>query len=170
MDHRRFLSLSWFTLLETSFLTFKLQPYHSNFNKRVVKTPKIYFRDTGLLCYLLGIRNQHDLEISFAKGSVFENLVLSELQKNAINSSSNAKFYFWRDVAQNEVDVIIETGTKRDAIEIKSGKTINQNFFKGLDYFKNLDPNVRLNLIYGGLENQQRSNYKIHSLFDLEDM
>ncbi len=161
---------SWFTLLETSFLTFKLQPYHSNFNKRVVKTPKIYFRDTGLLCYLLGIRNQHDLEISFAKGSVFENLVLSELQKNAINSSSNAKFYFWRDVAQNEVDVIIETGTKRDAIEIKSGKTINQNFFKGLDYFKNFDPNVRLNLIYGGLENQQRSNYKIHSLFDLDDL
>ena len=161
---------SWFTLLETSFITFKLQPYHSNFNKRIVKTPKIYFRDTGLLCYLLGIRTVQDLEISFAKGSIFENLALSELQKNALNSSSKSKFYFWRDSSQNEVDVIIETGTKRDAVEIKSGKTINQNFFKGLDYFKNFEPDTHLNLIYGGLENQQRTNYTIHSLFDLNEL
>jgi predicted AAA+ superfamily ATPase len=161
---------AWFTLLETSFIAFKLQPYHSNFNKRIVKTPKIYFRDTGLLCYLLGIRNEQELEISYAKGSVFENLAISELQKNAINSSSKAKFYFWRDTSQNEVDVLIETGTKLEAVEIKSGKTINKSFFKGLDYYKNLDNVANLNLIYGGNENQQRSNYSIYSIVNLKDL
>jgi len=161
---------AWFTLLETSFIAFKLQAYHSNFNKRIVKTPKIYFRDTGLLCYLLGIRNEQELEISYAKGSVFENLAISELQKNAINSSSKAKFYFWRDTSQNEVDVLKETGTKVEAVEIKSGKTINKSFFKGLDYYKNLDNVANLNLIYGGHENQQRSNYSIYSIMNMKDL
>lgn len=158
---------SWFTLLETSFITFKLQPYHTNFNKRIVKTPKIYFHDTGLLCYLLGIRNEKDLDLHFAKGNIFENLVISELNKNSINNTAKSKFYFWRDSLQNEVDVIIETGLKYDAIEIKSGKTINQSFFKGLDYFKNLNNNTNLHLIYGGTENQKRTNYTINSIFHL---
>ena len=158
---------SWFTLLETSFLTFKLQPYHSNFNKRIIKTPKIYFHDTGLLCYLLGIHNKEDLELHFAKGNIFENLAISELNKSAINNGTKSKFYFWRDSSQNEVDVIIETGLKIDAVEIKSGKTINQNFFKGLDYFKKLRTDAKLHLIYGGTENQERTNYKISSIFSL---
>ncbi len=158
---------SWFTLLETSFLTFKLQPYHSNFNKVIIKTPKIYFHDTGLLCYLLGIRSKEDLELHFAKGSIFENLVVSEMYKNTINNSTRSKLYFWRDKSQNEVDLIIETGTKLDAIEIKSGKTINQNYFKGLNYFKNLKEDTRLHLIYGGNENQLRSNYKVNSILNL---
>ena len=158
---------SWFSLLETSYIAYKLQPYHTNFNKRIVKTPKIYFYDTGLLSYLLGIRNENDLETHFAKGLLFENLVLSELQKNAINSGSKATFYFWRDHSQNEVDIIMETGIKLDAIEIKSGKTIHQNFFKGLDYFKNLNDTTHLHLIYGGAENQDRSKYRVHTLFNL---
>jgi uncharacterized protein len=158
---------SWFTLLETSFLTFKLQPYHSNFYKRIVKTPKIYFHDTGLLCYLLAIRKVQDLELHFAKGNIFENLVISEINKNAINESTNCKCYFWRDVSQNEVDLIIESGLNLDAVEIKSGKTINQSYFKGLDYFKSLNSNTNLQLVYGGKENQTRTNYKINSMFDL---
>lgn len=158
---------SWFSLLETSYIAYKLQPYHTNFNKRIVKTPKIYFYDTGLLSYLLGIRNENDLETHFAKGLLFENLVLSELQKNAMNSGSKATFYFWRDHSQNEVDIIMETGIKLDAIEIKSGKTIHQNFFKGLDYFKKLNEITHLHLIYGGAENQERSKYKVHTFFDL---
>jgi len=158
---------SWFSLLETSYIAYRLQPYHTNFNKRIVKTPKIYFYDTGLLSYLLGIRNENDLETHFAKGLLFENLVLSELQKNAINSASKSKFFFWRDHSQNEVDIIMETGLKLDAIEIKSGKTIHQNFFKGLDYFKTLNESTNLYLIYGGTERQKRSKYKVHSLFDL---
>lgn len=158
---------SWFTLLETSFLTFKLQPYHSNFNKVIIKTPKIYFHDTGLLCYLLGIRNVKDLELHFAKGNIFENLVISEMYKNSINNRTKSKMYFWRDKSQNEVDLIIENGLNLNAIEIKSGKTINQNFFKGLDYFKKLKTDTQLHLIYGGTENQERTNYKISSVFSL---
>jgi predicted AAA+ superfamily ATPase len=158
---------SWFTLLETSFLTFKLQPYHSNFNKVIIKTPKIYFHDTGLLCYLLGIHNKEDLELHFAKGNIFENLVISEMYKNSINQTTKSKMYFWRDKSQNDVDLIVENGLILNAIEIKSGKTINQNFFKGLDYFKKLKTDTQLHLIYGGTENQERTNYKISSIFSL---
>jgi uncharacterized protein len=158
---------SWFTLLETSFLTFKLQPYHSNFNKVIIKTPKIYFHDTGLLCYLLGIRSKEDLELHFAKGNIFENLVVSEMYKNGINNAARSKLYFWRDKSQNEVDLIIETGTKLNAIEIKSAKTINQNYFKGLNYFKSLKEDTHLHLIYGGNENQVRTNHTVSSILDL---
>jgi uncharacterized protein len=158
---------SWFTLLETSFLTFKLQPYHSNFNKVIIKTPKIYFHDMGLLCYLLGIHNKEDLELHFAKGIIFENLVISEMYKNSINNATKSKMYFWRDKSQNEVDLIVENRLNINVIEIKSGKTINQNFFKGLDYFKKLKSDTQLHLIYGGNENQERTNYKISSLFSL---
>ena len=158
---------SWFTLLEASFITFKLQPYHKNFNKRLVKTPKIYFTDIGLLCYLLGIRTDNDLENHYAKGSIFENLIILELIKNSINKSSKSKFYFWRDASQNEVDLIVETGLKVDAIEIKSGKTINQSFFKGLDYFKKINAEANLIVIHNGDEVQKRTNYKIYNVFDL---
>lgn len=158
---------SWFTLLEASFITFKLQPYHKSFNKRIVKTPKIYFNDIGLLCHLLGIRTLTDLENHYAKGSIFENLIILELMKNAVNVSSKSKFYFWRDTSQNEVDLIIENGNKTEAIEIKSGKTINQSFFKGLDYFKKINPETGLSLIYGGFESQIRTNYTIYILNDL---
>lgn len=161
---------SWFTLLEASFITFKLQPYHSNFNKRLVKTPKIYFNDIGLLCYLLGIRNELDLENHYAKGSIFENLIILENYKNSLNNSSKSKFYFWRDASQNEVDLIIETGSAVEAFEIKSGKTINQSFFKGLDYFKKINPKTTTSLIYGGTENQKRSDYTIYTLNELPEL
>lgn len=161
---------SWFSLLETSFIAFRLQPYHSNFNKRIVKTPKIYFHDTGLLTYLLGIRNENDLENHFAKGSIFENLAISELQKNALNGSTKSKFYFWRDHSQNEVDVIIESGMQLDAIEIKSGKTIRQDFFKGLDFFKSLNEKSNLHLIYGGTESQKRSNCQVNTIYNLPEI
>ncbi|MFN3639744.1 MAG: ATP-binding protein [Flavobacterium sp.] len=154
---------SWFTLLEASFITFKLQPYHKNFNKRLVKTPKIYFYDIGLLCHLLGIRNENDLENHYAKGSVFENLIILEFIKNTKNTTSYSKHYFWRDASQNEVDLIVENGTNTNAFEIKSGKTINKSFFKGLDYFKKINPETNLNVIYGGFESQKRTNYSLYT-------
>ncbi len=158
---------SWFTLLEASFITFKLQPYYKNFNKRLVKTPKIYFNDIGLLCYLLGIRTENDLENHYAKGSIFENLIVLELLKNSINESTKAKLYFWRDASHNEVDLIIETGNEIEAFEIKSSKTVNQSFFKGLDYFKKINNAANLGVIYGGSESQKRTNYDIYTLNDL---
>ena len=75
----------------------------------IVKTPKIYFHDTGLLCYLLGIRGQEDLELHFAKGNIFENVVISEMYKDSMNNTTKSKIYFWRDKSQNKVDLIIET-------------------------------------------------------------
>lgn len=161
---------SWFTLLEASFITFKLQPYHKNYNKRLVKTSKIYFNDIGLLCYLLGIKTETDLENHYAKGSIFENLIILELLKNSINESTKSKFYFWRDASQNEVDLIIETGTKVEAIEIKSSKTINQSFFKGLNYFKKINSETNLSIIYGGFENQTRTDYTIYTLKNLPNV
>ncbi|MDY0089625.1 MAG: ATP-binding protein [Flavobacteriaceae bacterium] len=161
---------SWFTLLEASFITFKLQPYHKSFNKRIIKTPKIYFNDIGLLCHLLGIRTLNDLENHYAKGSIFENLIILELMKNAINTSSKSKFYFWRDASQNEVDLIVENGNKIGTFEIKSGKTINQSFFKGLDYFRKINSDANLSVVYGGAESQKRTNYTIYTLENLPDL
>ena len=161
---------SWFTLLEVSFITFKLQPYHKNYNKRLVKTPKIYFNDIGLLCFLLGIKTQTDLENHYAKGSIYENLIILELLKNSINESSKSKFYFWRDTSQNEVDLIIETGNNVEAIEIKSSKTINQSFFKGLNYFKKINEQANLSIIYGGFEKQMRTDYNIYTLDNLPNL
>ncbi|MBW7887473.1 MAG: ATP-binding protein [Bacteroidetes bacterium] len=158
---------AWLTVLETSFIAFRLQAYHSNLNKRIIKTPKIYFYDTGLLCYLLGIRTVQELNVHFAKGSIFENLVISEMLKNSINADTHSKFYFWRDSSQNEVDVIAETDVNLDVIEIKSGKTIQPDFFKGLDYFKTLYEKSRLHVVYGGSENQTRTKYKVHSILNL---
>lgn len=158
---------SWFTLLEASFITFKLQPYHKNFNKRLIKTPKIYFYDIGLLCHLLGIRTEADLENHYAKGSIFENLIVLEFIKNATNTNSNSKHYFWRDTTQNEVDLIVENGVNTNAFEIKSGKTINKSYFNGLDYFKKINPETNLGVIYGGFETQKRTNYNIYTLNDL---
>ena len=115
----------------------------------------------------MGIRNKEDLELHFAKGNIFENLVVSEMTKNSINNASRSKFYFWRDKTQNEVDLIVETGLKLNAIEIKSSKTINTKYFKGLGYFKKLKTDTHLYLVYGGNENQTRSDYKVNSVLDL---
>ena len=161
---------AWFTVLETSFITYRLQPYHSSFNKRLTKTPKIYFYDTGLLCHLLGINSRVELDLHFAKGNLFENLVTTELYKNAISGDLKQNLYFWRDSSQNEVDIIIEIGSKIEAIEIKSGKTIHSNFFKGLEYFSKQTLNqkqISLNLVYGGSENQKRTAANVRSVYNL---
>lgn len=158
---------SWLTVLETSFIAFRLKPFHTNLSKRIVKTPKIYFYDTGILCYLLGIRSVEDLDLHFAKGSIFENLVIAEMYKNSLNTGAKTNFYFWRDTSGNEVDLIAETGLQLDAMEIKSGKTIQSSYFKGLDYIQGLYENMRLHLIYGGEKSQSRTKYEIKSIMEL---
>jgi uncharacterized protein len=149
---------AWMTLLEQSFIAFRLPPYHSNFNKRIVKTPKIYFYDTGLLAYLLGVRTKQDLEIHFAKGQLFENFILIEKIKNTWNYKTHEKYYFWRDSSGNEVDILIENGLNLTAVEVKSAKTIHTDFFKNLKQFKKINPNVISYLIYGGNEFQKRTD------------
>ncbi len=141
----------WISILETSFLILLLRPHHRNLNKRLVKSPKLYFLDTGLLCYLLRIREPGDLLIHAARGAVFESFVVSELHKRLLNAGLPSDLYFWRDFTGHEVDVIYDHGSEPTAIEIKSGMTIARDFFANLAYWRNLhNQPPPAALIYGG--------------------
>lgn len=150
----------WISVLETSFIIYLIQPYHTNFNKRLVKTPKLYFYDTGLACNLLGLDNEKQLISHWAAGALFENFVITELMKSRLNKGAKPQFYFWRDNVGNEVDLLIQEKGKLKAIEIKSSKTYNSNFFKGLVHFSNLAGISEKDcyLIYSGDLEQKTSN------------
>ena len=161
---------AWLTVLETSFIAYRLQPYHQNFSKRIVKTPKVYFYDTGLAAYLLGIRSVGDLAVHFARGSLFENLIINELTKNWLNRGQRPPFYFWSDQSSHEVDLLIDRGTSLTAVEIKSGQTIRADFFKGLQYFGGLAPQAEAALVYGGDTAQQRTGVSVLTMNELEEL
>jgi hypothetical protein len=153
----------WLSVLETSFIIYLLQPYHTNMNKRLIKTPKLYFYDTGLASNLLGLDNEKQLTNHWAKGGLFENLVINEIIKERINKGIRPKLYFWRDSQGNEVDLLIQEKGKIKAIEIKSSKTYNPSFFKGLNYYSNLTNQKREDcfLIYTGDSELRISNGEI---------
>ncbi|MBI2982089.1 MAG: DUF4143 domain-containing protein, partial [Deltaproteobacteria bacterium] len=115
-----------------------LQPHFRNFNKRVVKSPKIYFFDTGLLCYLLKIQTPEQLSDHPSRGSIFENWVISETMKSYYNRGEEPPLYFWRDAKGHEVDLIIDKGTSLYPIEIKSASTFDPSFTSNLQFFLNL--------------------------------
>ena len=144
---------AWFSILESSYITFQLSPYFQNINKRLVKSPKIFFYDTGLLCYLLGIKSQ-ELFNHYAKGSIFENFIIANLLKENSHKMLHNTFYFYRDSNQSEIDLMIQHGDKFDIVEIKSGKTIQNEFFKGINKFEKSYPALtgQKYLIYGGDE------------------
>lgn len=148
----------WLSILETSFIVTILRPHHRNFNKRLVKSPKLYFLDTGLLCYLLGIESPQQLLSHSSRGYVFESFVVSELLKNGYNGGYEPQLFFWRDSKGNEVDVLIESRGELSAIEVKSGMTIVSDFFKGLEYWRKLNqnPSAPAALVYGGEQNRQQ--------------
>lgn len=161
---------AWLGVLETSFIAYRLQPYYQNFSKRIVKTPKVYFYDTGLAAYLLGIRSVDDLGVHFARGALFENLVINELSKNWLNRGQRPPFYFWSDQSNHEVDLLIDRGTYLTAVEIKSGRTIQPDFFKGLQYFGTLSPTTEAALIYGGDTPQRRTGARVLTVNELGDL
>lgn len=163
---------NWLSVLETSFIAYTLRPYHKNFNKRIVKSPKLYFYDTGLACTLLNLRSVEDLNRHFAKGSLFENFVINEILKNQLNSNVQPKNYFWNAAGAHEVDLLLDQGGRLLPIEIKSGRTINSQFFDGLKYFQSLSgasPEESY-LIYGGEEVQKRSIAKVMSWKNLDEI
>jgi predicted AAA+ superfamily ATPase len=157
---------SWLSLLESSYIIFKVAPYFENFSKRVIKTPKMYFYDTGLLCYLLSIKNADELSINILKGSIFENMIIAETQKKNYHNYLLKDYYFWRDSNGHEVDLLTTEGNILEMIEIKSTQTITNKLFLEMDYLEKIIPtyySVQKNLIYSGTENQMRTNYKIWS-------
>lgn len=149
----------WLSVLEASFLVFRLPPYHKNYNKRIVKNPKIYFTDTGLVCSLLGIREKEQIDYHFLKGALFETFVVSELVKSNFSIGERFGLYFWRDNHRKEIDVILESGMKQTGIEIKSGQTVRSDAFAGLAYWKNLaqEDTPETYLVYAGNESYSRN-------------
>ncbi len=154
---------SWIGILQASFILHLLQPHHKNFNKRIVKTPKIYFYDTGLVCSLLGIENKRQLETHPLRGNIFETFVIGELLKQRINLGLRSNLYFWRDKTGNEIDCLIDRGLELLPIEIKSGETMVKDWLKIFDYWNNLTQRKEKEayLIYGGDEAQERAKAKI---------
>jgi len=156
---------SWLTLLETSYIIYLLQPYHKNFDKRTMKSPKLYFYDTGLLCHLLKFKKEEQLVTHKFKGHLFENMVIMEYLKQNYHKNQGKDFYFWRDSAGNEVDLIIHDDEKIDIIEIKATETILPEAFKGLNYFEKLakDEIKSKTLVYAGTENKFRTDANVVS-------
>lgn len=153
---------AWISVLEASYILFLLPPHHNNLNKRLIKSPKLYFYDTGLACFLAGIQNKEQLITHRMRGAIFETWVISEFMKNRFNHGLLSNLYFWRDSQGNEVDLIIEDGETSIPIEIKSGETITVDYFKGLNYFQKLYQSSKPSwLIYAGTKNQKRKEANI---------
>ena len=141
----------WLSILEASFIVFKLSPYYENFGKRVVKSPKYFFTDTGLLAFLLGIEKPDQVARDPLVGQLFENLVVIECLKTRANQGKTPNLYFFRDSNGNEVDILFESGRELVAIEVKSSATYRQELLKGLKRLRSLAPNIRQSyLVYAG--------------------
>ncbi|MDQ0476753.1 ATP-binding protein [Chryseobacterium sp. MDT2-18] len=156
---------SWLSILEGSFVIFLLEPYYENFNKRIIKSPKLYFYDTGLLCYLLNIPDATKFSENRMMGNIFENFIIADLQKENAHHYSLQNFWFWRDSNGNEVDLISEGKGNLKIAEIKSTKTISDKLFSGLHYFSKTFP-LKIDekwLIYGGETSIKKNNIEIIS-------
>jgi predicted AAA+ superfamily ATPase len=151
---------SWISILEASYIVFLLQPHHKNFNKRIVKQPKLYFFDTGLLCALLDIQSPEQLASHYLRGNIFESFIISEHIKSMLHAGRRPNAFFWRNSTGHEIDLILEAGAQLWAVEIKSGETLNEDFFKGLRYFKSLSsaPETYFYLVYGGQRDFSRKH------------
>ncbi len=127
---------SWISVLESSYIVYLLKPFHQNFNKRLVKTPKLYFHDVGLACSLLGISQKEQIFSHYQRGALFENLIISEYLKMQYNQAKEPALYFWRDNTGNETDLIVEQNGRVYVWEIKSGNTYHSDHFKGLRFWE----------------------------------
>ncbi len=143
---------SWISVMEASYLIHLLQPYHKNFNKRLIKAPKLYFLDVGLAAWLLGIQTPDQIRFHAQRGALFETFVFTEFLKGRFNQGLPSNLYYWRDSKGLEIDLILEAGEKIHAIEIKSGQTIAPDFFSSLKLWRKLAGQKDLKewLIYGG--------------------
>lgn len=155
----------WLSILEASFIVWKLPPYFENFGKRLIKSPKVYFYDTGLLCWLLKIETEQQLLRDPLMGMIFENLVVTELVKAQENRGLETHLHFYRDSHGNEVDVVLQKGRQLKPVEIKAAQTWNNSFLKGIDHFRNVvgDRGVKGAVVYGGSNEREASDYSLLS-------
>lgn len=153
---------SWISILEASFILYTLQPHHRNFNKRIIKSPKLYFYDTALACSLLGIETHDQLQQHYLRGGLFENMIITELLKQRYNQGKRSNLYFWRDKTGHEVDCIQEQADQLIPIEIKSTHTFNPSLLKGLNYFQELADTPTARLIYGGNQTLQFQDTQVY--------
>ena len=149
---------AWLSVLEASFVVFRLQPYHKNYNKRIVKMPKLYFYDTGVASALLGIENPAQLALHPFRGGLFENMIIVDFLKSRYNKGKPNNLYFWRDSLGTEIDLLVEKANSLLPIEIKSGQTITDDYFKSMSAWLRISGMEKGWVIYAGDEKQVRSN------------
>ncbi len=161
---------SWLDILESSYVIFRLNPHHKNFNKRVVKQKKLYFVDVGLAAHLLGIESPDQVDTHYLKGNLFENLIISEFFKERYNKGKPSNLFFWRDHIGNEVDLLIEQGNTLTPIEIKSSQTLHSSLMDGLKKYTkfSLQNAQSSHLIYGGNRSTTLDRYNAHSWQELK--
>lgn len=159
----------WLSVLEAGFIVILLRPHYRNFGKRLIKSPKIHFLDTGLLCYLLQIRTPEELFHRAERGTVFESFVVSEFYKNFVHRWEQPGLYFWRDAAGHEIDIIIELGQQLIPVEVKSGQTFASDFLGNLDYWRGLSGQNHgpAALVYGGDSAFKRAGVTVYPWFAL---
>ncbi len=156
---------SWLSVLEASYLVTRLPPLHRNLRKRVVKAPKLHFIDSGLACWLLGIRRPEELKSHPLRGALFESWVVAEISKAFANQGVRSRFHYWRDHRGRGVDLVVDRALDLVAVEVKSGATVHPSFFDSLERFSVLareavpppQEGVRRVLVAGGSDRQQRS-------------
>lgn len=155
---------TWINVLQASFIAYELPPFYKNYNKRLIKSPKLYFYDVGLLCYLLNV-DMSSLQQHPLRGGVFENFIINEFIKTKFNTHRVPDFYFFRDSSGHEVDLVYEEKGKVYGVEIKSAQTFNESFLKGLKRFKALagESFGEGQVIYAGDVNQQRGPFEVCS-------
>ena len=155
----------WLSILEASYIVFRITPYFNNLGKRLVKTPKLYFYDSGLAAWLIGIRSSDQLLTHSSRGALFESYIASELVKNSFNRGDTPSIYFWRDRSGNEVDFLIDKGITVIPIEVKSGKTVASDWFTGLKNWKTFagDRAETGMLVYGGDDTYKREDIMVTS-------
>lgn len=142
----------WLSILKASYILFTLQPYYANLSKRLTKTPKIYFYDTGLASYLIGLREPAQIDIAGMRGALFENLAILELLKKALNRGSDPNMMFYREASGKEVDIICDRGFAMDLYEVKAASTFRTEFMANMKYLSSLftDKELTSTLIYDG--------------------
>ena len=163
---------SWISILEASFVVFRLSPYFENFGKRIIKSPKLYFTDVGVATYLLDIHKEEQIARDPLRGGLVENFIISECIKYQLNRGSPSTAYYFRDSNGNEIDCIIKVGNQLVPIEIKSSKTFNVDFLKGLKFFKSLvqDRMPSGFLIYSGDQEQSIDNLDIKNFHHIKEV